>query len=442
MTRTRVMSISVIVVLAGALTVGSALLPARGVDPSPSAGVALVDASDASYVPADELDGQIMALRSRVATQPADARSWGSLALLLIEHARQRVDPTSYAEATEAIKRSFEAQPQGNDVALAAKAALLSAQHRFAPALAAANAARRIDRYSLPALAVRVDALTELGRLPAALASARQLDARQPGLSATTRLAYQAELRGQFRLAQRYFSDALEDALDPASRAFIEFHLGQLSLRSGRLDVAGAHYRAALDAVPGDVAATAGRAELFAVGGRSSRAIEVLDELVNRVPLPEHLISLGELHLLAGDPESAEAQFEVVRSSARLAQASGVRPDLELAWFEADHGDPTRALQLARAEWSKRQPPMVADALAWALHVNGRDAAALRYARLATAYGGDARSWHHRGAIEASLGRDADARRHLRRALQLDAGYGPWQVTQVQEALAGLAGRS
>ena len=78
---------------------------------------------------------------------------------------------------------------------------------------------------------------------------------------------------------------------------------------------------------------------------------------------------------------------------------------------------------------------MVADAMAWALHVNGRDHLALRYARQASAYGGDARSWHHRGAIEAALGRDKAAEAHLRRALSMDAGYSPWQTQELRSTL-------
>jgi tetratricopeptide (TPR) repeat protein len=433
------MSTAVVVGIAGALTVGAALLPARG--QAPAVRPLAANPSDISYVPADDLEGQIAALRSRADAQPADSRTTGALALLLIEQARQAADPTFYAQASDAIARSFDAQPRGNHVALAAKAALLSSQHRFAAALVSADAALRLDPYSTAALGVRVDALTELGRLPEAIRAAREFDSRQPGLAATTRLAYQAELRGDDPVAQRYFSAARRDASNPTTGAFVEYHLGELARRAGRLEVANAHYRAALALVPNDAAATAGRARVHALRGQTAQAIAVLSELVARVPLPEHLITLGELHLLAGDEAAASAQFDVVRASAELARSSGVRPDLELAWFEADHGDPRRALQLARAEWGKRQPPMVADALAWALHANGRDAAALRFTRLATAYGGDARSWHHRGLIEASLGMDAEAVTHLRRALTVDAGYSPWQAEQVRTALARLGVR-
>jgi tetratricopeptide (TPR) repeat protein len=360
------------------------------------------------------------------------------MALLLIEQARATVDPTYYGQAHSAIDHSFEVQPHHNDVALAARAAMLSAQHRFPAALDTARAALRIDPYSASALGVRVDALTELGRLTEALRAARQFDQRQPGLAATTRLAYQAELRGNDDLAHHYFRDALHDAVDATTRAFVEFHLGELARRAGRLTAADQHYRAALQVVPADPSATAGLAKIDALRGNNQRAIRTLTDLVSRVPLPEHLISLGELYLLEGDEPAAKAQFRVVRASAQLARANGIRPDLELSWFESDHGNAARALELARSEWHKRRPPMVADALAWALHVNGRDGAALHFARLATAYGGDARSWHHRGVIEASLGMAVAAREHLRRALEVDAGYSPWPAEQLHMALVNL----
>ena len=439
MTRTRSMSVAGVVALAGALTVGTALLPARGTDPfsPPPADTT----STVSYIPSADLESEIASLRARVDETPQDARAWATLSLLLIEQARETVDPAYYLEAEAAAQESLQRQPHNNDLGLAAKAALLSAQHRFAAALSTANAALEVDPYSVPALGVRVDALTELGQLPQALRAARAFDGKQPGLAATTRLAYQAELRSNDEVAARYFTDARAEAVDATTRAFVEYHLGELARRDGRLKLATNRYRRALQAVPADPSATAGLARVQALRGDTEQAIAVLSGLVQRAPLPEHLIQLGELHLLVGDRGAAMAQFDVVRASAELARANGVRPDLELAWFEADHGDPRAALRLARAEWKKRQPPMVADALAWALHASDRDAKALRYARLATAVGGDARSWHHRGVIELSLGMDGAARVHLQQALDMDAGYSPWAAAQVRESLEELGVR-
>lgn len=437
MCRIRLQSVAAAAVIAGAVTLGGALLPATsgtGSDPGAPTG-------SIAALAADDVDAQIGALRERVDQQPQDGRSWAVLALLLIEKGRASADPTWYAQADAAIASSLDRQRHGNDLALAARAALFSAQHKFTLALQTARAALRLDPLSVPALGVRVDALTELGRLASARRAAQDFDQVQPSLAATTRLAYQAELRGDDTLARHYFADARSDATEETTKAFVDFHIGDLARRAGDFKAAARNFRSALQALPGDPAATGGLARILDLQGDPKRAITLLESLVARVPLPEHLISLGELLLLSGDGAGAQEQFAVVQAAADVARANGVRPDLEMAWFEADHGSPRRALVLARSEWHKRQPPMVADALAWALHVNGRDGAALHYARLATSYGGDARSWHHRGAIEAALGKGRAARAHLRRALAVDVGYAPWQALQVRSTLRSLKGQ-
>jgi tetratricopeptide (TPR) repeat protein len=442
-TPARLTTASVVVGLAGALTFAAALLPVDlGVADTPIGGDSRATVTEVVSAPPADLADQINQLRTHLQVQPNDSRGWAVLALLLIEQGRVTADPAGYAEADQATTTSLQLMPRGNDLAVAARAALLSAQHHFGSALAQADRALRLNAYSIPALGIRVDALTELGRLPAALRAARHFDSLQPGLSATTRLAYQAELRADDPSARRLFIRSLAEASSPSSRGFVEFHLGEIARRNGNLQVAEGHFDAALKAAPDDPAAMAGRARILALTGRTDRAARILEGVVARVPLLEHLITLGELYELQGDDSAAQQQYDVVRASAELARAAGVRPDLELAWFEADHGDPAEALRLGRAEWRKRHSPLVADALAWALHVNDMDERALHYAKLATAYGGDARSWHHRGSVEAALGMDRAARKHLHLALRLDGGYAPWHAQQLRETLRELEDRS
>ncbi len=443
MTPTRIPAAAgAIVGIAGILTLGAALLPVDLGNTSPAAVDARSATSAVSFAPASDLTGQIGQLKSHLAAQPADSRSWALLALLLIEQGRVTADPAGYAAADEASKTSLRLMPQGNDLAIAARAALLSAQHRFRLALDGADRALQINPYSIPALGIRVDALTELGRLPAALRAARHFDALRPGLAATTRLAYQAELRADTGEARRLFAQSADAMAEPSARAFVAFHLGDIARRSGHFRVAERHFETALAVLPEYPAAMAGRASILALTGHIGRATSILEEVVASVPSLEPLIALGELYELQGDRAAAQDQYDVVRAAAELARDGGVRPDLELAWFEADHGDPAEALSLARSEWDKRHSPLVADALGWALHVNGMDRKALRYSQRATQYGGDARSWHHRGTIEAALGLDDPAVIHLRRAQRLDRGYSPWQAEQLAATLGGLEARS
>jgi Flp pilus assembly protein TadD len=124
-----------------------------------------------------------------------------------------------------------------------------------------------------------------------------------------------------------------------------------------------------------------------------------------------------------------------------LAKASGVATDLETALFAADHGDKAQALRAAQAEWARRHSVHVADALAWALHVNGRDAEALGYAKLANGLGyRSALFRYHLGMIEKSLGRTADARRDLAAALRLNPDFSFLHAPRAKAALASLGG--
>jgi Flp pilus assembly protein TadD len=144
-----------------------------------------------------------------------------------------------------------------------------------------------------------------------------------------------------------------------------------------------------------------------------------------------------------GQTRAAQQQFAVAEASARLAGEAGVRVDLELALFLTDHGDPAQALNSARASWRARQTVHTADALAWALHANGQDGHALRYARQATRLGTTSPQFlHHLGAIEASLGRERAASTHLTAALSADPGYSPWQRQRVADELRRLQSAS
>jgi tetratricopeptide (TPR) repeat protein len=156
--------------------------------------------------------------------------------------------------------------------------------------------------------------------------------------------------------------------------------------------------------------------------------------------LPGFSAALGELYESRGQGDRAREQYAVVSAWGRLARANGVATDLETAIVEADHGDRAAALRAARAEWSRRHSPLVADALAWALHQNGRDREALTYAKRAAATGyANAVFDYHRGMIEKALGRRADARRSLAAALRLNPHFSPLWSPRAKTALEALS---
>jgi tetratricopeptide (TPR) repeat protein len=430
----------VAVVLAAVLGIAAAADAMRSGAPTPEHSA--VEPAAAGHGRISDPAALVTTLQATLRAHPGDAQGWATLGFAYVEQARITADPTYYPKAQQALARAQRLAPR-DALTLTGLATLAAARHDFGGALRLADRAVAVDPYAAQAHAVRSDALTELGRYREALAAAERSNNLRPGASTFARLSYAAELRGQLRQASRFMADAERAASTASSYAFAAFHLGELARAEGKPNAAGRHYAAALRADPTYAPALAGRARLAVASGDLAAAERDYVRVVQRLPLVEYVVELGELYEATGRADLAGQQWGVARASGALARANGVVTDLETALFEADHGSPATALTAARAEWARRHSVHAADALGWALHATDHDHAALGYARLATRLGTqDARLLFHRGAIEAALRRDADARTHLQAALRLDDGVAPLRDRQASKLLKTLASSS
>ncbi|MFC9949349.1 tetratricopeptide repeat protein [Streptomyces prasinus] len=415
---------------------GSPAGAGAGTDAAPAAG-----ALAAGVLAGGDLDAGIRALQSHLRAQPRDVRAWANLGLAYVEQARTDGDPSRYPQAERAFDRSL-ALGSGNEQALAGRAALAAARHDFPGALKYADRALEQNPYSERALSSRIDALVELGRYDEAAEAADTADDRRPGVPVFTRYAYVRELRGDVRTAREVLERALDGASGPADVAYVATALGQLAWNQGDHETALTHFARALAADEEYLPALEGRARAQAASGDLAGAIGTLEQVVVRSPLPGPLVALGELYEARGadgDRTKAADQYALVDAHAALARAGGVNADLDTALAAADHGDPEAALRAARAEWDRRHSVHTADALAWALHRNGRSEEALPHARRATATGyRSAVFLHHRGMIERATGRDGDARRSLTAALELNPGFSLLGAREARAALEDL----
>ena len=157
------------------------------------------------------------------------------------------------------------------------------------------------------------------------------------------------------------------------------------------------------------------------------------------MPLPEYVIALADTQAAAGRIEDAERSVDLARAEIQLFEATGVMVDLDLALFEADHGDPARALAFAEAAYQATPNVRAADARAWALHQLGRDRDAQPWSDEALRLGSrDPLLRFHAGAIAAALGDDTAARRDLELALSTDAGFSATHADEARRLLATL----
>jgi tetratricopeptide (TPR) repeat protein len=382
-----------------------------------------------------DIEQQVAALEEQVRKQPRDGRTWATLGHVYVERARLNGDPTNYDRSRAALDRAL-ALDADDDLALAGRAALSAAKHHFAEALRDARRALEVNPYQSVALAIQIDALTELGRYPAQARALDLADARVPGSAVLTRRSYAEELRGDLVSAERLLHKALALASSPTDRAYLLTQIAELDRKSGQSGQAARHLRQATQADPAYVPAWASRARLEVDRGDLAAAETWWERVTESSPSFDSSLELGELYQATGRPELADEQFALAAEIVAGEAATGVHGELEVAQLEADHGSPAKALAAARVEWSRRHSVHVADALAWALHRSGRSSRALAFARLATRLGTpDAQFWLHRGLIEAARGRDDAARRHLAYGLRVDGGVRP---TLAEEARAAI----
>ncbi|PPK95942.1 Flp pilus assembly protein TadD [Kineococcus xinjiangensis] len=383
--------------------------------------------------------GPLQALQSRVERLPGDWVAWAALGSAYVEQARVSGDAGLYLQAEKAFAESLRVQPEDNAKALTGQAGLAAARHDFTAAVDLARRSLEINAYDASAYGVLTDGLVELGRYEEAEVALQRMADLNPDGSVLTRVSYLRELRGDGAGARAALEQARDMAHSPAGAAFAAFYLGELAFNSGDLDTAEARYGEAAALDPGWLPPVAGSAKVAAARGDVERAEADYRRVLEALPLPQYASEFGDLLAATGRTEDAQEQYAVVEAQIQLIEANGGRADLEAALFAADHGDPAKALELAQAEHRVRQTIHTEDALAWALHLNGRHAEALPHAENALRLGTRSASFHfHKGMIEAALHLDDRARESLRTALAINPHFSLLQAPTARAELARL----
>ncbi len=360
----------------------------------------------------------IAKLQSAVTRSPRREDLRAALAAAYLQRVRETGDPSFYARAEGVLERPR--TPEG----LATAGDLALARHDFRDALALG---RRAGTIGAP---VRVDALVELGRYPEAERELQRMVDRKPNLAAYARISYLRELNGDLAGAAQAMRLAVAaGGAAPENTAYVEALLGELERRRGRDAAARRAFERALALVGNFAAAEAGLARLD--GG-----VARLRRVVGRLPLPEYVIALGEAELAAGDEAAGRQTLALVAVEERLQRDAGVDVDTELAIFEADHGDPRRAVELAQRAWANAPSVRAADALGWALTRSGDPRSGLRWARRALRLGSVDPLWRaHAGLSALAAGKRDEGRRQLREAFAHGLDGWPWQARRARRAL-------
>jgi tetratricopeptide (TPR) repeat protein len=389
----------------------------------------------------DGLTRSIEMTQATLRSSPTDYRAWATLGLDYVQQAKVTVNPAYYPKATGALATSLRLHRAGNYVAMAGEAALHAAEHRFRAARRWAQRGLRINPDNATLYGALDDADTQLGHYGPAFAAVRRMNALQPGIPSFTRAEYVYELRGDIGSAQRILHTALAQADQPSDEAFIDYYLGELAFNSGRFAAALRDNVAGLTADPTYYALLEGKAKAEAALGRDAAAVRDYLTVVSDVPQPEYVVEAGELLQSLGQTQQAQQEYALFGTENKLFESNGVTLDTDPTLFYADHGRPKLALHYGRIGIRIRPFIEMDDAYAWALHVNHRNRAALRYEHRAMRLGTrNALFDFHAGMIERSLGRTGPASRHLHRALAINPAFNPLLAPVAHRVLSRLGG--
>jgi tetratricopeptide (TPR) repeat protein len=208
-------------------------------------------------------------------------------------------------------------------------------------------------------------------------------------------------------------------------------------MRAGRLRQAEDALRAGLAVEPGDARLYAALARLEALRGRWRRAVAYGEAAGGRADLAT-LALVGDAHAALGDRAVAEAWWRKVEEGYAANPEPYAR---QWTQFRLDHEiGPAETRAVLEGEIRGRPDALGWDVLAWARLRTGDVAGAREASRRALRMGTRDAAFHfHAGMIERAAGALPAARRHLRRALEINPRFHHFFADSARAALDGLA---
>jgi tetratricopeptide (TPR) repeat protein len=193
--------------------------------------------------------------------------------------------------------------------------------------------------------------------------------------------------------------------------------------------------------VPNYHSAWGGIGRTLAAQGDLTGAIDAFKRAQQIAPMPEYAAALDDLYSLSGNRTEAAKQLATIDAIDKMGQASKEKGNRALALIYSDKNHRLeRALELAQGELAIRQDVFTWDALAWALHKNGKHEEAARAIEKALAMNTPEAQFHyHAGMIFAALGKKPESRMHLERALELNPAFDVRQAAIARKKLAEVS---
>ena len=375
-----------------------------------------------------------------------DARAYYGLGDAYGRKARGSGDVTYFHLAEQALRQALQIRPQYGEAGRHL-AFVLYARHDFAGAAREATKAIALDPTDGHAYGVLGDAYLEVGKYAQAQDALQRMIDLARDLYAYSRLSGLKSLQGDTAGAIEDLKQAVQEGQAQGRPqehiAWAQWQLGNEYFALGDLKEAEGQYRAALATSPHYYRALAGLAQGHAAQQRSPEAIDLYQQALAIIPLPDYAAALGDVYMQLDHPDEAQKQYALVEYIGYLHSLNKILYNRELATFYADHDMKlAEALELAKKELEVRQDIYAYDLLAWTLYKNNQPQEALAAMTEALRLGTqDARLFFHAGMIYRRLGDVAEAKTYLQRALATNPHFHIFHADMARRTLEGLGER-
>jgi tetratricopeptide (TPR) repeat protein len=384
-------------------------------------------------------DQQIKLYQDWVAKDRSSISNRTLLAGAYIQKTRETTD-FSYLERASKILDGVLAEKQDYE-ALRLRNIIELTLHHFSKAAEYARAMTARWPGDVQSWGTLGDALLEMGQYDGARDAFTKMLDLKPGLMSYNRMGFYRFITGDpdagVELTKRAVAAA---AKYPENKAWCLVELGNMYFKTGRWAEAQQAYDEALATFPYSHTAYAGLGAVAAAQGKLPEAIEKYKRAQSITPMVQYAGALHDLYAAIGQNAEARQQADMIDSVAKLEAAADQKANRTLALIYANQDrNLTQSLELAQADFEIRQDVYTYDTLAWALYKNRRYPEALRASEEALKLGApEAVFFYHAGMIANALGDNVSAKKHLEKALALNAGFDIRQAAVARVTLAKL----
>ena len=377
---------------------------------------------------AEVRDLDIRFYERRIAEDSLSAADRARLSALYLQRAREIGSNQDYARAEQLAHASLALRSAHNADTYALLTAARLAKHDFAGALRSARALFEADTTNAAYRAQLGEVALELGDYEGAARLFSSIVGHTDKPTVAARVARWYEITGRSDRARTILrrTAARLTSLPDIPReqaAWFHYRVGELEMRSGRVESADSAFQRALAIFPGDYRALGALARLSTLREDWRGAVDYGTKAIAIHLDPATLGTMSDAYAALGDSGQARSFADAMAVSA-LSQPGSIHR----AWgfFLLDHSrDIGRVLAEAKRDLDVRRDVYAYDLLAWALYKAGHIAEARRASDQSLAQGTEDPDLLYRGAMIAGAAGDSErAKGLLDQALAINPRFG------------------